>query len=204
MADILANKKNDDSQSDLSQLMQLQRQHLRRFIECRINQKVASRLDASDIIQEVYIRAYRGLDTYLESPEIPPMVWLRKLSKQILSEAHRKQFRQVRSPYQEQTDINESFIGKIMDTGVSVRTEAERRDFAERIRALLNQLSDLDREVLEMRHLEDYSIREISELLDLNQDTIKKRYYRALSRFREIVSQNTDFFPEDVESLAST
>ncbi|XZE18317.1 sigma-70 family RNA polymerase sigma factor [Pirellulaceae bacterium SH449] len=204
MTDLLAGRINEDRQSDLSQLMQLQRQHLRRFIECRINQKVTSRLDASDIIQEVYIRAYRSLDTYLESPEIPPMVWLRKLSKQILSEAHRKQFRQVRSPYQEQTDINESFIGKIMDTGVSVRTEAERRDFSERIRALLNQLSDIDREVLEMRHLEDYSIREISELLDLNQDTIKKRYYRALSRFREIVSQNTDFFADDIESLAST
>ncbi len=149
--------------------MDLQRQHLRRFVECRINQKVASRLDASDIIQEVYIRAYRGLDTYLVDPEIPPMVWLRRLSKQILSEAHRKQFRQLRSPYQEQSDINESFIGRIVDSNESVRTEAEKRDTAERIRSLLDQLSEIDREVLEMRHLEGYSIRDIAQLLDLSQ-----------------------------------
>lgn len=199
MSDLLVHDLKSNGQMELSRLMELQRQHLRRFVECRINQKVASRLDASDIIQEVYIRAYRGLDTYLVDPEIPPMVWLRRLSKQILSEAHRKQFRQLRSPYQEQTNINESFIWRIVDSTDSIRTEAEKRDTAERIRSLLTQLSEIDREVLEMRHLEGYTIRDIAELLDLSQDTIKKRYYRALSRFREIVSQSTEFFDNDLE-----
>ncbi|MCU0710557.1 MAG: sigma-70 family RNA polymerase sigma factor [Pirellula sp.] len=199
MSDLLSTDLKSDGQMELSRLMELQRQHLRRFVECRINQKVASRLDASDIIQEVYIRAYRGLDTYLVDPEIPPLVWLRRLSKQILSEAHRKQFRQLRSPYQEQANINESFIWRIVDSGESIRTEAEKRDTAERIRSLLSQLSEIDREVLEMRHLEGYSIRDIAQLLDLTQDTIKKRYYRALSRFREIVSQCTEFADNDVE-----
>lgn len=199
MSDLLGNDSISDSQTELSRLMELQRQHLRRFVECRINQKVASRLDASDIIQEVYIRAYRSLETYLIDPEIPPLVWLRRLSKQILSEAHRKQFRQLRSPYQEQAHINESFIWRIVDSGESIRTEAERRDTAERIRSLLSQLSEVDREVLEMRHLEGYSIRDIAQLLDLSQDTIKKRYYRALTRFREIVSQCDEFADNDVE-----
>ncbi len=199
MSDLLSNDLKSDGQTELSRLMELQRQHLRRFVECRINQKVASRLDASDIIQEVYIRAYRSLETYLTDPEIPPLVWLRRLSKQILSEAHRKQFRQLRSPYQEQAHINESFIWRIVDSGESIRTEAEKRDTAERIRALLSQLSEIDREVLEMRHLEGYSIRDIAQLLDLSQDTIKKRYYRALTRFREIVSQCAEFADNDVE-----
>lgn len=199
MPDLLIHDLQSNGQMELSRLMDLQRQHLRRFVECRINQKVASRLDASDIIQEVYIRAFRGLDTYLVDPEIPPMVWLRRLSKQILSEAHRKQFRQLRSPYQEQSNINESFIWRIVDSTDSIRTEAEKRDTAERIRSLLSQLSEIDREVLEMRHLEGYTIRDIAELLDLTQDTIKKRYYRALSRFREIVSQSQEFLDNDLE-----
>jgi RNA polymerase sigma factor (sigma-70 family) len=64
---------------------------------------------------------------------------------------------------------------------------------------VLSQLSEIDRGVLEMRHLEGYTLRDIAELLDLSQDMIKERYYRALSRFRQIVSQSTEFLDNDLE-----
>lgn len=64
---------------------------------------------------------------------------------------------------------------------------------------MLSQLSEIDRGVLEMRHLEGYTLRDIAELLDLSQDMIKERYYRALSRFRQIVSQSTEFLDNDLE-----
>lgn len=179
--------------SELSKLLESQRQHLRRFIDCRINQKLVSRIDASDIIQEVYVRAYRGLEHYLASPVVPPLIWLRRLSKQILCEAHRKQFRSIRSPFQEQTDVDDRFIGLMIDSTDSVRTEMERHELSDRIRKLLGQLNEVDREVLEMRHMEGYSIREIAVMLELGQEAIKKRYYRALERFREILAKQPEF-----------
>ncbi len=121
LANLQANR-----EGELCKLLEVQRTHLRKFVDCRINPKLVSRLDASDIIQEVYVRAYRGLENYLASPVVvPPLIWLRRLSKQILCEAHRKQFRTIRSPYQEQNDIEDQFIGHMIDSGESVRTEVE-------------------------------------------------------------------------------
>lgn len=64
---------------------------------------------------------------------------------------------------------------------------------------MLSQLSEIDRGVLEMRHPKGCTIGDIAELLDLSQDMIKERYYRALSRFRQIVSQSTEFLDNDLE-----
>ena len=182
-----------NGEEELGKLLEYQRQHLRRFVDCRINQKLVSRIDASDIIQEVYVRAYRGLKNYLASPVVPPLIWLRRLSKQILSEAHRKQFRTIRTPFQEQNDFDEQFIGHMIDSTDSVRTQVERLEVASRIHQLLSQLSEVDREVLEMRHMDGYSIREIANLLEINQEAIKKRYYRALDRFRDVLSSDPEF-----------
>lgn len=182
-----------NGESELCKLLEAQRQHLRRFVDCRINQKLVSRIDASDIIQEVYVRAFRGLENYLASPGVPPLIWLRRLSKQILCEAHRKQFRGIRSPYQENSNFDDRFVGQMIDSNDSVRTELERKEVAAKIRELLAQLSEVDREVLEMRHMDGYSIREIAQLLELGQEAIKKRYYRALERFREILNHQPEF-----------
>lgn len=180
-------------ESELDKLLSVQRQHLRRYVDCRINPKLVSRLDASDIMQEVFVRAYRGLGTYLANPAVPPLIWLRQLSKQILCEAHRKHFRTIRSPFQEQSVVDDQFIGHLIDSTDSVRSAAERREMSEKIRALLTQLNEMDREVLEMRHMEEYSIREIAELLEVGQEAIKKRYYRALERFRQKLSCDPNF-----------
>lgn len=198
---ILFNLKSNGKE-ELGKLLEYQRQHLRRFVDCRINQRLVSRIDASDIIQEVYVRACRGLKNYLASPAVPPLIWLRKLSKQILSEAHRKQFRTMRTPYKEQNGFDEQFIGHMIDSSDSVRTQAERLEVTSRIHALLSQLNEVDREVLEMRHMEGYTIREIASLLEINQETIKKRYYRALDRFREVLSGDKEFGSES-ETVAT-
>jgi DNA-directed RNA polymerase specialized sigma24 family protein len=39
-----------------------------------------------------------------------------------------------------------------------------------------------------MRHVDGYSLAEISKLLDIGLETIKKRYYRALKRFKDLVA----------------
>ena len=79
----------------LGQLFEEERDHLRRFLQRRINGKLSSRIDASDVIQEVYLRAQAALPNYLSNPVVPPLTWLRHLSFQVLCEVHRKQFWQT-------------------------------------------------------------------------------------------------------------
>jgi len=52
----------------LGQFFELERPHLRRFLERRINPKIASRLDASDVIQDVFFAINKPFQRTSDSP----------------------------------------------------------------------------------------------------------------------------------------
>lgn len=177
----------DEELTGLGQLFEHERAHLRRFLERRINRKLSSRLDASDVIQEVYFRAQSALPTYLSNPAVPPLIWLRHLSVQVLCEVHRKQFRGIRSPYREENQFDKFLVASLTHSSTSLASKLEKADLQSKIVAKLSDLNQIDREVLEMRHVDGYSLAEIAKLLDIQLETIKKRYYRALRRFKDLV-----------------
>jgi RNA polymerase sigma-70 factor (ECF subfamily) len=177
--------------SGLGQLFEHERAHLRRFLERRINRKIASRLDASDVIQEVFFRAQQALPAYLSNPVIPPLIWLRHLSVQVLCEVHRKQFRGIRSPDREENQFDKLLVTSLSQSSMSISSKVEKLDLQAKIRAKLVELNQIDREVLEMRHVDGYSLAEIAKMLDIQLETIKKRYYRALKRFKDMLGEST-------------
>lgn len=178
-------------QDGLAQLMELERYHLRAFLERRIHRRLASRLDASDVIQEVYVRARQALPNYLASPNIPPLIWLRHLCVQVLSEVHRKHFRSVRNPFREAQPFENVLITSLVNSSISTEIKFERLDVANKIQSALKEMNSIDQEVLEMRHVDGYSLAEISKMLELNYETVKKRYYRALNRFKELADEQS-------------
>ncbi|MFK7770064.1 MAG: RNA polymerase sigma factor [Mariniblastus sp.] len=173
------------------QFMQL-RPSIRTMIASRIHGKLLSRLDASDIVQETFIRASKMLQSYLANPTIHPTIWLRALSKQIMAETVRKQYRLKRSPEFEQHNFDSDHMAEVLsDSLESVGQKLQRVELVARIRDLLLQLPVTDREILEMRHTEVFSFQEIGDLLDINMEAAKKRYYRALDRFRSLAREDS-------------
>jgi RNA polymerase sigma factor (sigma-70 family) len=173
--------------SDLGSFFELHRANLRNFLERRINRKLTSRLDASDVIQEVFFRAQQSLAGYVSNPVVPPVVWLRHLSKQVLCEVHRKQFRTVRNPFREENQLDDVLVMSLTQSSVSIHSKIERMDLQTRIRDKLLELNVIDREVLEMRHIDGHSLSEIATTLNIHFETVKKRYYRALKKLRELI-----------------
>ena len=174
--------------SGLGQIFERERDHLRKFLERRINRRLSSRIDASDIIQEVFFRAQRALPGYLSNPVVPPLTWLRHLSVQVLCEVHRKHFRGVRNPYREGDQVDQFLVMSLTNSSMSIASKIEKDDLQVRIHAELAKLSAIDQEVLEMRHVDGYSLVEIASMLNMQVETIKKRYYRALNRLRAVLT----------------
>ena len=54
-------------------------------------------------------------------------------------------------------------------------------------RTALAALSERDREVLVLRHLEQLSVKEAAEILNVKPGTIKVRHLRALERIRKLL-----------------
>jgi RNA polymerase sigma-70 factor (ECF subfamily) len=56
----------------LAELFDTHRDRLRRMVELRIDARLRSRLDPSDVLQEAFLDVARGLESYLADPNLPP------------------------------------------------------------------------------------------------------------------------------------
>src|SRR5262249_17734926 len=71
------------------ELFATHRPYLRQLIELRLDQRVRTRVDPSDIVQETQLEAFRRLDDYLARRPMSFRLWLRKTACERLIMAHR-------------------------------------------------------------------------------------------------------------------
>ena len=174
------------------QLFDRHRSALRRAVDRRLNAKVRRRADASDIVQETQLEAFRRLDDYLRRKPMPFWLWLYrmaherllKIERAHLDRAKRSVDREV--PLPDQSSLQ--FASQLTDQGVTPESQVRRREMASRVRKLLGQLSETDREIIVLRNFEGLSNLEAACLLDLKPETAKKRYARALLRMRKTMT----------------
>ena len=140
-----------------------------------------------------------GLGEYVNDPQVPFFVWLRRLTGQRLMKTHRfhldAQRRDVRRQERsERADMPEASVVAMVDMlaadGTTPTKGAARSELREQIMALLGELSEIDREVLCMRHFEELSNEEVAHELGLGKHAASKRYIRALKRLREMVGDD--------------
>src|SRR6476469_9268265 len=86
----------------VDQLMDRHRDSLHRMVRCRLNQGVARRVDASDIVQDALLTASRRLAEYLQSPKIPFHAWVRQIAKDRLNDVYRRELADKRNVAREQ------------------------------------------------------------------------------------------------------
>jgi RNA polymerase sigma-70 factor (ECF subfamily) len=164
------------------------RDQLRRAVELRLDQRLRTRVDASDIVQEAQLEAFRRLDDYLARRPMPFSLWLRKTAQERISNhrrahihtARRSVLRERAAPEESSLLIANSLIGH----GSSPSRRVIRREYQRLVSESVDELDDLDREILLMRNVEGLSQREIAQVLDLSHDAVRKRYGRALVKLQ--------------------
>src|SRR5262245_57284812 len=62
----------------VDRLFALHRPHLHRIVARRLDRRLRARLDASDVVQETEMEAFRRLDDFLERRPMPFRLWLWK------------------------------------------------------------------------------------------------------------------------------
>jgi RNA polymerase sigma-70 factor (ECF subfamily) len=61
------------------------------------------------------------------------------------------------------------------------------------LRAVLERLDPIDREVLALRHFEELSNHEVAEVLGIQTAAASKRYIRAIERLKQALEQMPGF-----------
>jgi len=175
-----------------SRLCELRREQLVREVSRKMDRRLRPRVDASDVIQEVFLDANRRLSEMITN-DTPIIAWLRFLCNQKLVDLQRRHIgAQKRSVQRERMPARNSFdldslANFLVDDITSPSGKARRNERASRVRDMLRELSPLDREILVLRHFHSMTNAEVAESLGLGINAASNRYIRALKRFKKVL-----------------
>jgi RNA polymerase sigma-70 factor, ECF subfamily len=169
-------------------LFTLYRAELRRFIGLRLDPKLRARVDASDVVQETQIDAFRRLADFLERRPMPFRLWLRKTAYDRLLKIRRHHVGTAQRTVEREASLPKGSsvsLGRQLVAGGSTPSQRLDRDLmARRVRQAVAQLPDSDREVLIMRNFDGLSNVEVACILGIDPDAARKRHGRALLKLR--------------------
>jgi RNA polymerase sigma-70 factor (ECF subfamily) len=195
----------DRARSDASAVGELWERHrpaLRRIIGLRLDQAVSRRVDASDIVQDVLLKANQRLGEYLRNPSMPFHLWLRQIARDHVIDAHRRHRQAAKrtldreralgtctaaGSYEDRSSLD--LAADLRDPALTPAAEALRHELQGRFQAALAGLDADDREIILLRHFEQLSNSEAAQALGLSEAAAGMRHLRALRRLRALLAE---------------
>jgi RNA polymerase sigma-70 factor (ECF subfamily) len=182
------------------ELWEQYRPALRRMISLRLDQAVSRRVDASDVVQDVLLKASQRLDVYLRNPTMPFNLWIRQIALDLMIDTHRRhRVSARRSMDREQRLHGEAgefddrssldLAARLRDPALTPAAEAVRRELESRFDAALLRLDEEEREIILLRHFEQLSNSETAQALGVSEAAAGMRHLRALRKLRVILGE---------------
>jgi len=158
-----------------------------------------SREDAEDLVQETYLRAYRFFDQY--TPGTNCKAWLFTILRNLYNTEYKK------SPDQVHYETTEEIYGQIKNVETTDMDRNPEDEFFENLMPdeIVQAIEDLPEEYrssIILADIEDFSYKEIAEILDVPIGTVMSRLHRArnilkkklvdFARERGVISESAD------------
>ncbi len=167
------------------------RAYLTQVVALRLDRRMRSRFDASDVVQEAQLDAFRRFRDFLERRPMPFRLWLRQTTYErmlMLQRQHhaagRNVDREVGIPDGSGLLLVQQFIASRSAPGQRL----EESEMVRFVRQVMERLSEADREILLMRNLEGLTNQEVAEYLQIEPVAASQRYGRALLRLQKLLA----------------
>ena len=145
-----------------------------------------SPVDAEDLVQETYLRAFRSLHQFSEGTNL--RAWLFRILTNTYINEYRK--RQRRPTNTSLDDIEEFYLyDHLVDSGVQPGAERPEDEVLERLTTddvskAIDTLPEEFRQVVVLADVEGFAYREIAEIVGIPVGTVMSRLFRARRRLR--------------------
>lgn len=178
------------------------RQRLWRLVSFRLHPKLRGRVDPDDVLQDAWMRAVERIEYFLRDASRSAFVWFRMVVCQTLVETHRRHMGAEKRTASREFSISQKFDSKSTSSSLAFHLQGSltspssalsRAETAKQIDAVLGGMSDIDREVLALRHFEHLTNAETAQVLEMSEQAASIRYIRALKRLKGILELLPDF-----------
>jgi len=144
--------------------------------------RVRSRMDAEDITQDVFLKAFQKISSVKDAAKFRG--WLFSIALNRIRDFHRK--KRFRSLFKVEDIQTESYpTAELAGDQPEALEQVMQKDFWRQIGVILKRLPTMEREVFLLRFFDHLSINEMAGVLKKNESTVKTHLYRALAKFRK-------------------
>ena len=175
------------------------RDRLLAIISCRASERLKRHMSIEDILQEVFLAAYKRLDYLNDKPEISLLVKLRNIALQTIVDkerfygAHKR--KTGKEVYDSIDDSQTNLLNRLADSITSPSKKIMRKERAVIVRQIIDGMRSQDREIIIMRHFEQMDYNDCAAILNISLEAVKMRYYRALKRLKALIEQFSEIKP---------
>jgi RNA polymerase sigma-70 factor (ECF subfamily) len=174
------------------------REYLRALARTRLDPRLWSKVDPSEIVQEAMLKAYLARDQFRGQTEKELAAWLGSILNNTLANALRSCGRHGGFATINLSQMSDSSSGDpdclTGDSILSPEALALHNEELLQLAAALERLPDDQRAVLEMKHLHGFSIKEICKLTNRTKPAVVGLLYRGIKTLRIQLDQSSNGF----------
>lgn len=138
--------------------------------------RTASREEAADLTQAVFVRAFGSLAKYRPG-RAPFVTWLFRIARNAATDAHRRR----------KTTVSWDGLPEALTPigGPDPEAAALKRERLDHLREMLAQIDAPKRELLALRYASELSVREIAAVVGKSESAVKKQLARTIATLKE-------------------
>ena len=189
----------------LAELFAKHRDRLWRIAGFRLPDRLRTRVDPEDVLQEAYLAAARRLEHYGAEAKFSPFVWLRMIVNQTLIDTYRRHVGAKMRDLEREVHIEACRYAQATSASLAIHLvghqtspsqAAARAELLSQVEQAMESMDPIDREVLALRHFEELTNGEVAEVLGIQQKAASIRYVRAMRRLKTVLERVPGFFDE--------
>jgi len=168
----------DGDLASFEQLVNIYQERIYRMAHYR----TGSPMDAEDLTQDIFVKAFKGLPTLKDRERFGP--WLYSIAVNRIRDFQKKKRLFVFFGVEGDRKGLEVSDTKVHDNPQGVN-DLMRQEFWGQLRSLMKKLSRWEREVFLLKYLDQLTIREISQVLNKSESAVKTHLYRGVEKFKK-------------------
>lgn len=199
LADLIDAARRGDREA-LGELLQRHAGYLKLVVSGRLNTRLQSRVNASDVVQETFLEAHRDFAQFRGDSEGQFAAWLKTILTHNLHRAVERNIKaQKRNIHKEihglpagaDTEHPQFRLDAIAaDPGRSPSAEVRHRESLLQLADRMAALPEDYRRVLALRHLEGLAFDEIAQQMDRTNGAVRMLWLRALESLRSLMKES--------------